>query len=684
MAAKAALSRADQESSSGSGNATARRLLEQKDQVVQDLVAAVAKHSLREAMSSEMCAGLVRLVTAVSAAGSSMNNDGARAARYRSDLAKAMADCASAVPCWIMPTYRIAQSLPAEIGSFDLVVLDEASQSDITALGALLRGKRVLVVGDSKQVSPTAVGVSETKIKDLQTMMNQRYKYVTWRSLVEQARGATPPTTHRHPHQPQLTPTPPHFTRPFRYVEMILPGKSIFDQAKACYADATVTLTQHFRCVPKCIEFSNKQFYHDGLQPRRLPPQSERLTPALVDVFVKGGRKKGKTNVAEAEAIALYLRQELDDTSSPDSLSNRSATVGILSLMGIEQTRVIRTKILEKLTDEQLAKHQIVVGDAASFQGDERDVIILSMVASKGEAPSQNGQMYRQRYNVALSRARDRMVLFRSLNPADMSNSEDLKVKTIQFFRAAHTASASGGGGAESSRGRKRASESTVEGQLLAWLDQEGYSYDNSCSIAGSVAVVEDVYEDRRLCVTLDGSNSSALTDWMSESKEQRVLERTGWGFYRIWAASWLVDRAACEEKLRRACKKAGVRPRGGADNGGAAAGADAGDNSRASCMYIEMDASSMVMTTTTAHDDPMDVDEQAGGKGKGKAAAKANGKGKTAAAKRAASVDLAELEATLADKNYAPPARKKVCESAFQKYFSSCSLCGLVRRRNI
>jgi superfamily I DNA and/or RNA helicase len=96
----------------------------------------------------------------------------------------------------------------------------QASQSDVTALSALLRGKHVLVVGDQKQVSPTAAFVSESRIRDLK------------QSLLAS----------RHP-----------------YVEQLLPGRSIFDLAQTCFADARVALSQHFRCVPQCIAFSNEQ-----------------------------------------------------------------------------------------------------------------------------------------------------------------------------------------------------------------------------------------------------------------------------------------------------------------------------------------------------------------------------------------------------------------------------------------
>lgn len=54
------------------------------------------------------------------------------------DHREAALDAAQAVPCWILPEWRVAEQLPAELGSFDLVVIDEASQSDITALPAIL------------------------------------------------------------------------------------------------------------------------------------------------------------------------------------------------------------------------------------------------------------------------------------------------------------------------------------------------------------------------------------------------------------------------------------------------------------------------------------------------------------------------------------------------------------------
>jgi superfamily I DNA and/or RNA helicase len=57
----------------------------------------------------------------------------------------------------------VSEQLPADLAAFDLVVIDESSQSDITALPAIMRAKNVLIVGDDKQVSPTPIGIEHAR-----------------------------------------------------------------------------------------------------------------------------------------------------------------------------------------------------------------------------------------------------------------------------------------------------------------------------------------------------------------------------------------------------------------------------------------------------------------------------------------------------------------------------------------
>jgi len=139
-----------------------------------------------------------------------------------------------------------------------------------------------------------------------------------------------------------------------------------------------VVLSEHFRCAEEIIAFSNEQFYDDKLVPLRLPTASERLSPSIVDVRIDGV-KSGKVNQREADKIVELIKELL---SEPDvDILNRS--IGVISLVGDEQARIIRGRLLDSIGPERMARHNILVGDPPSFQGAERDVIFLSMVCSR-------------------------------------------------------------------------------------------------------------------------------------------------------------------------------------------------------------------------------------------------------------------------------------------------------------
>lgn len=309
--------------------------------------------------------------------------------------------------------------------------------------------------------------------------------------------------------------------------------------------------------MPQCIAFSNDTFYHGKLEPRRLPPVStKRLDPAIVDVRVVGGRKKGKVNEIEAKAVVDYLVSELSDHGD---LRRHSAGVAVISLLGVEQARLCRRLALDALSDAQLARHRVVFGEPATFQGDERDVVLLSMVASPKESPAQVGRMYDQRFNVAMSRARDRVVLFRSLDRSDVANSDDLKHRLIAFFTNATARRIE----LVQKLSQQRTALSGAEGDLLGWLERAMYKFElPPPSFAGAIAVIEDRSDDMRICVCLDGSpNCAGLQEWLEQLKEQRVLERSGWRFVRVWYSAWLTNQTRCRRIIAASCRAAGVRP---------------------------------------------------------------------------------------------------------------------------
>lgn len=263
---------------------------------------------------------------------------GVRAIRHRATARAAMLRAYQAVPCWVLPHWRVSETLPPEIGLFDLVIVDEASQSDIWALPALLRGKKLLVVGDHKQVSPSAVGTAEEKIKEL----SNRF-------------------LNNQPHGSEMT-----------------PDKSIYDLAKVVFAGNSVMLKEHFRCVPAIIEFSNREFYQGDIRPLRLPKANERLDPPLVDVFVKGGPRKGDINPAEAKAIVDEIELLLAD----EEFNGR--TIGVVTLLGTTQAAHIQELVSRRLSPSDILARKIAVGPPPVFQGRERDIMVVKLTRFRG------------------------------------------------------------------------------------------------------------------------------------------------------------------------------------------------------------------------------------------------------------------------------------------------------------
>ncbi len=234
---------------------------------------------------------------------------GQRSALYRQDSRRQMEKCYDAVPCWIMPTWRVSEQLPASFSSFDLVILDEASQSDAKELPALLRGKKVLVVGDDRQVSPSAAFLSIAEIGRLHS----------------------------------------NFLSEFPFPTQVAPGASLYDLSRVMFPDRFVMLKEHFRCTEPIIRFS-MNFYDEPLIPLRVPKGTERLDPPLVDILVEDGERRGKSKVnpSEAEIIVSEIERIVSEPklATVAESGGRPRSIGVISLIGSDQAR-IRSETLD-------------------------------------------------------------------------------------------------------------------------------------------------------------------------------------------------------------------------------------------------------------------------------------------------------------------------------------------------
>ena len=431
-----------------------------------------------------------------------------------------MENCFDAVPCWIMPTWRVSEQLPAAFGAFDLVILDEASQSDARELPALLRGKKILIVGDDRQVSPSAAFLSIASIGRLRD----------------------------------------NFLSEFPYGVQVEPGASLYDLSRVMFPDRFVMLKEHFRCVEPIIRFSMR-FYNEPLIPLRVPKGVERLDPPLIDIFVEDGERRGKSKVNPAEAEVIL--GEIEKIVADPVLSvfggdrSRPRSIGVISLIGSEQAVFIQKQLMERVGEAAMVRHRIVCGDSATFQGDERDIIFLSMIADRNRKQAQTATQYEQRFNVALSRARNRMILVRSVTESDL-NSNDLKARVLAHFKSPMPELAQTGAAMVD------LCQSSFERDVFLALVDRGYYVTPQVGSQGfSIDMVVEGEAGRRIAIECDGDRYHGPDKWADDMRRQRILERVGWTFWRCFGSNWSLDREGVLEDLVQTLQRNEIYPIG-------------------------------------------------------------------------------------------------------------------------
>ncbi len=476
--------------------------------VMGEMVRVTTFLGLKRGITAGMASALARFSLAVRELGA---GTGKSANRRRRAIREAALDAAAAVPCWILPEWRVAEQLPSQLGTFDLVIIDEASQSDITALPVVMRGKKLLVVGDDKQVSPSAVAIEEAFIV--------RLRETFLRGTVLEA--------------------------------ALEPATSLYDIAAITMPGAVILLREHFRCVEPLIRYSSK-LYPKALIPLRIPTAAERLEPPLVDIYVPDGRRALDVNRAEADAVVAEITRLIGDPA----YAGRS--MGVISLIGDKQAKHIQDRLVAEIGTEAMTRHRLTCGNAATFQGQERDIMFLSMVACPHTQRAQTAKSIQQRFNVAMSRARDRLYLVRSVT-ASMLAPNDLKLGIIEHFRAPME-------GAVAPQGAHvlDACDSPFEREVGGRLLQLGYRLRPQVEVGGFRIdfVVEGAAN--RLAVELDGDKYHGPDRWAADLHRQRALERMGWVFWRCWGSHWLADPEACLDDLLSTLQQLGIEPLGG------------------------------------------------------------------------------------------------------------------------
>lgn len=462
-------------------------------------------HLLKEVSGSNLQSSLIGWSKAVAKIG---RGKGKYAARHIREARQCMLEAQAAVPAWIMPLSRVWQNLKPESEKFDILLIDEASQADITALPLLYFGKKVIIVGDDKQVSPSAVGVTAEDITRLQASSIQGV---------------------------------------IKHASLYTMDTSLYDIAQMNF-EARM-LTEHFRCVPEIIGYSNQLVYDGRIRPLRESGSSP-LMP-LVDVKVAGSREGSqKRNFREAEEIVAVFAACLEQPEY------QGKTFGAISMLGDEQAKVIRELAVQRLGISVLEERQFLCGNPARFQGDERDIIFLSLVDSAEDgspmrllSEGHNGSTSK-RYNVAASRARDQLWIFHSMEVEDLKPG-DIRRGLIEYAQNPVWEIV-----------QNEAEESSLATAVYRELVRYGYHVEKHFAAGAYTIDMVVLGQGQKVAIDCDGEHwVSSIQQAAEERCQQAVLERLGWNFLRIRGSHWYRDPEETFRRLMAGLAFQGIEP---------------------------------------------------------------------------------------------------------------------------
>ncbi len=433
---------------------------------------------------------------------------GKKVPELKAEARRLMSGCQTAVPVWIMPLSRLVESFDPRSVRFDVVIVDEASQCDLLALVALYFGRKVVVVGDHEQVSPSAVGES---VESSAHLIAQHLRDI--------------PNAH------------------------LYDGKlSVYDLARQSFGGMLV-LREHFRSLPQIIEFSNQLSYAGRILPLRDGSRGH-LLPSTVAFRVEGARSSAKVNPVEARAVAALI------LAASEQREYDGATFGVVSLLGQEQAYEIESLIRRYLSPSEFERRRIVCGNAAHFQGDERTVMFLSLVdtADGGVLPLRDQQGFKQRFNVAASRARDQMWVVHSLDPQTDLKPEDLRRRLILHAETPETVS--------TPAHTEKRETSELERSVFQALRGVNYRVHSAWRVGEyCIDMVVEGQDGRRVAVTCDGDRARPPKLLQEDIARQAVLERIGWKFVRVRASQFLRDPSAALASIRNELDNHGIAP---------------------------------------------------------------------------------------------------------------------------
>ena len=422
------------------------------------------------------------------------------------------------IPIWIMELDDASRIIPLEAGIFDYVILDEASQCNVSyTLPVMYRSKHALFVGDSEQMRDSTIIFKSNRIFD---ELAHRYQISEEQQI--KATGSA--------------------------------VQSVLDIAKN-RGFMYRTLQYHYRSPMELIGFSNKYFYKPNGK-ELIPLNSNYLTYKNTNRIIVVHEIKSdwseeisdKVNIAEAKAILTFFKELREDERYRDK------SIGILSFFNAQATFIRELFEKEGLKEE---KNNYKVSIIEGIQGDEKDIVIYSFVIRApdqknkyvpltGEGGDIRADINKGRVNVAFSRARLQVHCFVSLSQQEIPE---------RIWLKKYLAYAQENGEVDFYATDLKPFDSYFEEEfynLLRMNLKRGYKIQNQVESCGFKIdfVISNTKTGNRIAVECDGpmhfkDEIDEMYDIHIESDEerQRVLEAAGWKFCRIKYSDWIDEK---------------------------------------------------------------------------------------------------------------------------------------------
>ena len=428
------------------------------------------------------------------------------------------------VRVWLLTPEVVSEILPLEMGIFDLLIFDEASQMYVEkGIPSIYRAKKVVVAGDHKQLRPSSLGTGRIEYESDEEDLDD-------------------------------------------VVSAALEEESLLDLARARYD--SILLNFHYRSrYEELIAFSNYAFYGGRLY---VSPNVVEPPKPPIEVFRVNGLWEDKSNKAEAEKIVSLLKEFFINRRNNE-------TVGIITFNASQRD------LINDMIDEECAKDAsfgkmvademkrfdngedvgLFIKNIESVQGDERDVIIFSI----GYAKNSEGKLMQRfgwlnnrggenRLNVAISRAKLKILIVTSFDPEDLQVEETknegprILKKYLQYARAISDGDRELADSILHSFGDDRWIDNEdydsgkIADRVYSILTRKGYTVERNVGIGGYQIDLAVKQNDRYI---LGIECDSRLYELSSSTRErdyhrQKYLESRGWKIHRVWTPGMWKD----------------------------------------------------------------------------------------------------------------------------------------------